>query len=213
MRSSKLFLTAIAITLAAAAARAAHVDFSDPRRATGREDDIRVDAQLGDDTVSSGAPISITYQIENLSKSVVALADKITDTDYDSDSQTITISIGAEVPAGPNLPHIVTIKPGERRVFTAGTFVHVAVPAVRTQWTVVPRYVQIKVTLLRDVTPFARLIELQATSAVPPVLPNGMFDRWVESTDSVFLNAIPVRWKAGSPIMSADREHPLPGPR
>jgi hypothetical protein len=196
MQSSKPFLAAVATTvIAAASAMAAHVDLKDPKRAVGREGDVRVDAQLTQDTLSQASPINVTYQIENLSPVAVAIADKVLDTTFDADARTITLSIGAEVPPGPNMPHLVIIRPGEKRVLAGGALVHVVTPDVRTPWTAVPRFIQIQVTVLRDITPFVSLIEQQgkATAAVP--LPSDMFDRWVENSESVLLNTIPVYWK------------------
>lgn len=199
MRSSKWFaVVAVAIGGLSYIANAAQVDFADPKRALGREDDVRIDAELTDDTVSSFTPITVTYQIENMSKSTVAIADKIADSDYDPDSQTITLSIGAEIPKGTTMPHMVTIKPGEKLTLTSGTFTHVAVPTIRTPWTSTPRYVEIKVTLLRDVKTFEPLIERQATSRTPLPFPNNLFDRWVEGSASMYLNSIPIRWKNDS---------------
>jgi hypothetical protein len=195
MSSSRPFFTAVAaILIGAATATAARVDFRDPRRALGREGDIRVDAELSQDSVSPNAPVNVTYQIENLSRSTVAVADKIVDATFDSDARIITLSIGAEVPPGANMPHLAIIHPGQKRVFTGGAILHIVIPSVRTPWTAVPRYVQIQVTLLRDVTPFVKQIELQNRAAVVP-LPNDMFDRWVENSESVLLNTIPVYWK------------------
>src|SRR5437588_4602668 len=129
MRSSKPFFAAVAVSLiGASVAAAAHVDFKDPRRALGREGDIRIDAQLAQDVVSPNSPITVTYQIQNLSHATIAVADKITDTDFDLDSLTVTLSIGAEIPPGTQLPHLVAINPGEKRVLTAGALLHVAVP-------------------------------------------------------------------------------------
>jgi hypothetical protein len=196
MQSSKPFLAAVATTvIAAASAMAAHVDLKDPKRAVGREGDVRVDAQLTQDTLSQASPINVTYQIENLSPVAVAIADRVFDTTFDADARTITLSIGAEVPPGPNMPHLVVIRPGEKRVLVGGALVHVVTPDVRTPWAAVPRFIQIQVTVLRDITPFVSLIEQQkkATAAVP--LPTEMFDRWVESSESVLLNTIPVYWK------------------
>jgi hypothetical protein len=196
MQSSKPFLAAVATTvIAAASAMAAHVDLKDPKRAVGREGDVRVDAQLTQDTLSQASPINVTYQIENLSPVAVAIADKVLDTTFDADARTITLSIGAEVPPGPNMPHLVIIRPGEKRVLAGGALVHVVTPDVRTPWTAVPRFIQIQVTVLRDITPFVSLIEQEgkATAAVP--LPSDMFDRWVENSESVLLNTIPVYWK------------------
>ena len=208
MKSSKPFFAAVAVSLMGAAlGAAAHVDFKDPRRALGREGDIRVDAELAQDAVSPNAPITVTYQIQNLTKAVVAVADKITDTDFDLDSLTVTLAIGAEIPPGTQMPHLVTISPGEKRVVTAGALLHVAVPNVRTRWTAVPRYVQVKVTVLRDVAPFATLIE-QQTKGAAVALPNSMFDRWVEASDSIVLNAIPVYWKGDGVRGTAESDRP-----
>ena len=210
MKSSKPFLTAAAVSLMGAGiAAAAHFDFNDPRRALGREGDIRVDAELAQDTLSANSPLTVTYQIQNLSKVTIAVADKIADTDFDLESLTVTLSIGAEIPPGTQMPHLVTINPGEKRVLTSGALLHVAVPNVRTRWSAVPRFVQVKVTVLRDVTPFARLIEEQnRNTAVPVALPNNMFDRWVEASDSILLNAIPVYWKGDSIRGTAESDRP-----
>ena len=53
----------------------------------------------------------------------------------------------------------------------------------------------IALTVLRDLQPFARLIEQQNKTAAAPTLSSEAFDRWVDSVASVFLNAIPVRWE------------------
>lgn len=194
--------------LTAAAASAAHVDMNDPRRALGREDNIRVDAQLLQDTLSPGSPLSVTYQVENLTHSTVAVADKVSDVSYDADSQTVTFSIGAEVPTGVAMPHVVTIPPGQKRVLTAGGVFHFAAPHTTSPFANVPRYVQITVNVLKDVTPFISLIEQQASSASSPALPNDMFDKWVAANDAVFLNALPVRWSGNdkrSPMDASKR--------
>jgi len=67
--------------------------------------------------------------------------------------------------------------------------------------------VQVKVTVLRDVTPFASLIE-QQTRGASVALPNSMFDRWVEASDSILLNAIPVYWKGDSNRGNAESDRP-----
>lgn len=209
MRSSKTFFSIVACSLiGAAAATAAHVDFKDPRRALGREGDIRVDAELTQDTVSPNSPVNITYQIENLSHATVAVADKVSDVSFDIESRTITLTIGAEVPPGVIMPHLVTINPGEKRVLNGGGMLHINMPAMRTPWTAIPRLVQIRIAILRDVTPFARLIEQQNKNALPIPLPNDVFDRWVENSDSVLLNTIPVYWKNESRRGTAESNQP-----
>jgi hypothetical protein len=56
-----------------------------------------------------------------------------------------------------------------------------------------PRYVQVKVTILRDLTPFAALIENQSNVRAAQ-LSDDLFTRWMESSDSIYLNAVPVGW-------------------
>ena len=208
MKSSKALFTAVAATMIAATAMSARVDFNDPKRALGREGDVRVDAELTQDTISQTSPINVTYQIENLSKTAVAVADKVFDTHFDADARTIRFSIGAEVPPGPNMPHLVIIRPGEKRVLAGGAMVHVVTPNIRTPWTAVPQYIQIQVTLLRDIAPFATLIEQQSKATVAVPLPNDMFDRWVENSESVLLNTIPVYWKNENRRGSAESGQP-----
>lgn len=194
MRSSKQWAVAVTAVLTLSA-NAATLDFSDPRRALGRQDDVRVDAQLSSDTISPGALVGITYQIENLGKLPIAVASKIATADFDAETRTVTISLGAEIPVGPQMPYLAVVKAGEKRVFSTGAFAHVPRPSMRTPWTAVPRFVRIRVSLLRDLAPFERLIEQQSASQAAPRFPDEMFDQWVDASDSVYLNAIPVRWK------------------
>ena len=195
MKSSSRIAVAVAVfLLVSSTASAAGVDFKDPRRALGREDDIKVDAQMLQETLSAGSPISVTYQIENLTSAPIAIADKIADATFDADSQTITLSIGAEIPSGTAMPHLTTIAPGQTRAFRIGASAQVLIPNAKSPWAHVPRFVQITVNVLRDLKPFAKLIAQQTQSAAAPPLPNDLFDTWVASVSSVELNVLPVRW-------------------
>jgi hypothetical protein len=189
-------------------ARAAGVDFKDPRRALGREDDIKVDAQMLQETLSPGSPISVTYQVENLTSAPIAIADRVVDATFDADSQTITMSIGAEIPQGTTMPHLTTIAPGQTRVFRIGTSPQVLVANSKSPWAHVPRFVQIVVNVLRDVKPFANLIAQQAKSTAAPPLPNDLFDTWVASVSSVELNVLPVRWSNERQGVTAEAGRP-----
>jgi hypothetical protein len=198
---SKLFLLLAATTFSyATGAFAARVDMSDPKRALALDDDIRIDAQLGDDTIGSGSTVNVTFQVQNNTRQPVALATKICDSSYDPESQTVTVSIGAEIPTGSTMPHLSVIKSGETRTFTAIAPVQVVLPAVRSPFIAYPRYVQVKVSVLRDIEPFAALIAQQRDTAQPP-LPDTLFETWIQNNDAIFLNAIPVQWKSGrSPV-------------
>ena len=210
MKSSRLSSVAVATLFIAVSARAAHVDMTDPRRALGREDDVRVDAQLIQETVSSGSPVGIMYQIENLTNQPIAVADKVCDIAYDSDSRTITLTVGSEVPKGGEMPHLTVIGPGEKKTLTTGAVLHVAAPTVRSSFVSVPQLVEIHVNFLRDVAPFHVLIEEQGKSAAPAMLTDQQFDQWLESNDTIHLNAIPVRYNAvprNSPTDAAENHY------
>jgi hypothetical protein len=194
MESSKLFL--VVALISAGAARAGQIDMDDPRRAVGREDDIRIDATLLDDTVAAGSVIGITWQIQNLTTHPIAVAEKLCSASFDADSSTITVAIGSEVPVNGIMPKLATIKPGEKKTFTIGAMFTLVTSTVRSPFVAVPRYVQIKVNVLRDLVPFHALLLQQAQSPHPVALTDDQFDHWMESNDSIFLNVVPVRFDA-----------------
>ena len=101
-----------------------------------------------------------------------------------------------EVPDGATMPHLVVIPSGEKKTFRGGGTVAVQMPSARSPFTRIPRFVQIKVTVLRNLEPFGALIEQQNKTAAAPALNNDAFDHWVDSVASVLLNPIPVRWEA-----------------
>lgn len=197
MKPSKLLFALLAaiVLIHAAAASAGSIDMDDPRRVVGREDDVRVDAQLLQDTVTPGSPIGVTYQIQNLGAVPVAIADRVTSATYDADSRTITVAIGSEVPADGRMPHVVTIAPGETKLFRTGATPALAGATIRATLAA-PRYVQVKVSILRDLPPFAQLIAQQSAAphALGAMLSDALFDRWFESNDTILLNSVPVRY-------------------
>lgn len=200
MKSSKQFFTVFAAVtfLQAAAAQAAHVDMNDPRRALGREDDVRVDAQLLQNTISSGSAIGVTYQVENLTSAPIAVADKVCDVSFNADDRAVVVSIGSEVPANGEMPKLVTIAPGDKKTFSAGGLVRITSAAGHSRLMPAPRVVQIKVNILRDLAPFQPLIAQQARTSAPVTLSDEQFEKWMESNDTIFLNTIPVSYDGSS---------------
>lgn len=200
MKSSKLFLALLAaiILLHAAAAQAASIDMDNPLRALGREGDVRVDAQLVRDTVSPGTPIAVTYQIENFSKVSVAVATRVADATYDEDSRTVTFAIGSEVPPDGAMPQMVMIAPGEKKVFRTAATATFNSAAMRGAFAQTPRYVQVKVAIMRDVEPFRPLIEAQ--TRVPQRLTDAQFEKWFECNDTILLNTLPVQFAPARPV-------------
>jgi hypothetical protein len=195
MKSSRLSVL-FASVMCAAAASAATIDMDDPRRAVGREDDIRVDAQLMQDTVSPATHLVVNYQIENFTSAAVAVAEKECVISYDADTRTITIGVGAEIPDDGELPRMTVVPAGQKKSFTASGVLRVLFSRVRSPLTATPREVQIKVTVLRDLRPFTALIQRQAETPQKEsiALSDAQFEKWMEATDTIFLNSIPVRF-------------------
>ncbi|HEX2061013.1 MAG TPA: hypothetical protein VHK90_09755 [Thermoanaerobaculia bacterium] len=200
-----LALIASSSLFCSAAALAASIDMDDPRRSLGREDNVRIDAQLVSDTVSGGTPIGVTYQIQNLSTEPIAVADKLSSATYDSDTRTITFAIGAEVPTDGNMPHMIVIAPGEKKVLRTAATPAINVAAMRTAFEQSPRFVQVKVTILRDLEPFLPLIQNQRPT-VQQRLSDELFEQWFEHADTIFLNAVPVSWSGRSRMSPTDVE-------
>jgi hypothetical protein len=192
MKSS---LMVVALTLTAASALAAHVDMKDPRRALGRDDDVRIDAQLLQDTLQPNGPIAVTYQVQNLSNAPIAIADRLSDVDFNPDDVTITLTIGSEALSTKTLPHLTVIAPGEKKTFKAGGTVHGVLNA-HGPFAVVPHTVAIRVNVLRDISVFRQAIAAQQQPNAVVAVTNDMFDRWMDSIDSIELNQLPVRWSA-----------------
>lgn len=195
MKSSKLFLALVAsiALIHAAAATAASIDMDDPKRALGRAGDVRIDAQLVRDTVSPNSAIGITYQIQNLSAAPVAVASKVSDASYDADTRTITLSVGSEVPPDGNMPQMVLIAPGEKKVLQAAATPKLSATIIRSSLAMSPRYVQVKVAIMRNVEPFAALIQAQ-DGRTKRRLSDELFEKWFECNDTIFLNSVPVQY-------------------
>jgi hypothetical protein len=212
MKSSSSFVL-IAVAAASFAfgstAFAASIDMNDPRRALGREDDIRVDAQISQDTVSTGSSIGVTYQVQNLTASPIAVAPRATDLSYDADSATITISLGAEVPVGGLMPQLTIIGPNEKKTFTGSASFNVPAAAMRAPFGNVPRYVVVRVNVLRDIAAFRDVANLPVTNPPRP-MSDAQFASWLENNDAIYLNAVPVRWSPRSvnPGSAADSDVP-----
>lgn len=193
----------IAALFTTAGADAAGIDMDDPRRSIGREGNVRVDAQLVRDTVSPGAPIAVRYQIQNFSDSEVAIAEKTAEASFDEETRTVTLTIGAEVPPGGNLPAMTVIGPGKKAAFTVAATPALRASTLRSALAAVPRYVQVKVAILRDLGPFATLLGNHDPRRKQP-LSDEQFDRWFESSDTIFLNSVPVQF---APVQRMSAEY------
>ena len=205
MRPKMILAVAASTILSLAAGAAESIDMNDPRRSVAREDNVRIDAQLSRDTVTPGNAIGVTYQIQNFTNTPVAIADKLSNATYDADLRTITLSIGSEVPADGTMPHMVTIGPGEKKLLRAAAVPSLNASALRETLGQAPRYVQVKVTILRDLTAFAAVRTRQPLS-------DDQFNRWMESSETFLLNAVPIGWSSRDPNPALDASQRLARP-
>lgn len=209
-------LSLVASLWCAASLAAASIDMNEAHRAVGRQDDVRVDAQLVTDVISPGTPIGVTYQIHNLTDSSVAVAEKVCAASFDVDSQTITLSVGSEIPLDGEMPPMAVIGPGEKKTFTAGATVGRIGGAVRSARPIA-RYLQIKVSVLRDLVPFRALLERQKQQRQPAPMPldDAQFEKWLEGNDTILLNTLPIRFepRRGMRFDASERGPRAPGVR
>ena len=188
----------ILIVLTCAAAQAVTIDMNNPRRAVGMEDEIRVDAQLTTEFVTPSSPLGLTYQIHNLSQRPVAVATGECEASYDTDTGTITLSVGSEVPKNGEMPAVALVSVGETRTFTASAIVRMMMTRMR------PRFVEIKVNVLRDLSSLADLIERRRHSTGRIRMSDAQFDQWIGANQSIVLNTIPVSYRPAEVSRAGD---------
>lgn len=182
----------------AGCASTSSVDMSEPRRVLGRESDVRIDAQIFGDVVTSGALIRITYEIENLRATPILVADLIPESHYDPESGTITVHIGSEVPGNEIVPRLLRIEPRESESFSTAARLNLVLPPNAPPFRV-PRALRLRLNFLNQTEPFEELIEIPEKVVASAELANRLFPVWVESNESVTTNALPVRWRGPEP--------------
>jgi hypothetical protein len=185
--------------IVAQSALANAVNMDDPRRAVGREDDIRIDAQLMAESVAPGAPVGVVWQIQNFSSDPVAVDPGTVNASFDAETGTITIGIGAEIPQDGRMPSVELVGAGEMKSFRSGATPRLHAARISSGFDAMPRLVRIKVTIVRDVEPFISLIRSGSTKP----LSNDLFERWFEVTETIFLNTLPVYYSPRATLMSA----------
>jgi hypothetical protein len=202
-----LALCVTMLSMACATTSTPSVDPSDSFRVVGRENDIRVDAQLHTRQIGPSSPVSLVYEVKNLSSHPIMFAPIEPTLAYHADSRTITVGLGAEIPVVEALPAMVSIAPGETRSFTVGAALKLAVPnAIRSAH---PRFIQVRFNYLRDSSGIEGFID---SGTVASETSEGLFRTWVEHIAAVVTNALPIRWggrdQAGVPAIDASRRFP-----
>lgn len=183
-----------AIFLLAGCASTPKVDLKEPRRVVGTEDSVRIDAQIFSDSLTQNSSIRMTYDITNERQRSIAVADIIPEASYDSDTGTVTVTIGSEVPGETLLPRLVTIAPGEKKNFATVARVNILIGHTITPMTRLPNALRLKVNFLNDPEQFKQLIAIPERAIHDPKLADELFPKWLEKNETLYTNALPMRW-------------------
>ncbi len=174
------------------------VDMTEARRVVGTENEVRIDAEVYGDMLSTSTTLPIKYDITNNRPQTILIADMIPDANYDQETQTVTITIGSEVPGTAFLPRLIAIGPGEKKTFNTAAHISIATSANISPWVRHPNAVRIRVNFLSDPVPFQQLVAIKETTVANRALADALFPKWIEDNETVTTNALPMRW-AGAP--------------
>ena len=119
MKKSVLLVSTLLLAACASTLRNSPVNQGEPRRVVGTDNDVRIDAEIFGDQLSSSVTIPLKYDVTNSRTAAIAIADLIPETTYDEETQTVTVNIGSEVPGAELLPRLIAIGPGEKKSFSA----------------------------------------------------------------------------------------------
>jgi len=209
-----------AVTFAAFAASCATtkpVNFKEPRRVVGTENDVRIDAEIDADRLTPSQTINLKYDISNHRQLPIAIADILPDSSYDPETRTVTIGIGTEVPGESMLPRLVVIAPGETKTFVTTARVTILIPAgAPSPFIRYPNALRVKVNFLGDTEPFAKLISIPERGLHDPTLAADLFTKWLERNETVLTGTVPMRWAAAvddaqPPVTAPARRRRGPG--
>jgi len=170
------------------------INMKEPRRMVGTENNVRVDAEIYGEDMIQGASIAIKYEVTNQRPTAILIADLVALSNYDPDTRTVTIDIGSEVPGEELLPRLIAIPSGERRTFNTGAHINVRMP-MNSPWTPRPRALQLRVNFLGDPAPFAMLVDIPERAVRDKKLADELFPKWVERTETVTTNSLPMHWQ------------------
>ena len=186
-----------AVLLFVAGCATAPVDMEELRRVVGTENQVRIDAEIRGDQLSPSVQIPITYDITNERSAAIAIADLVPEVTYDEETQTVTVSIGSEVPGVEFLPRLLTIAPGEKKTFKVVARVNLVVNRGVTPLSRFPNALRLKLNFLSDTAPFEELITMTERAWQNPKRADELFPIWLEKNETVFTNALPMRWSFG----------------
>lgn len=192
--------TALLLFTLAACTSIQPVDMSEPRRVVGTENDVRIDAEIFGDTLSSSVSIPIKYDITNNRSSTILVADLLLNATYDPESLMVTIDIGSEIPGAQFLPRLISIPSGGKKSFHGSARVSILHGSSTTPFSPRPNKLRLRVNFLGETKAFESLIDIPEKAVHDPALAEALFTKWVEGNETVVTNTLPMRWRVGGVI-------------
>lgn len=191
--------TAAALTIACSSAPAPTVDLSDSRRVLGRENNVRVDAQVNAEGSGNAAILYLIYQVENLREKPILLVANTHDASYDPATRTVTVIVGSEIPS--SQVALTRLNSGEKKSFSSTVVLRTPLRSGTTA----SRLVRVKVIYLDESEPFEKDVKPDAPATLS--VDNDLFPLWLEHNESVVTNAIPlsVERSRGGAVADASR--------
>lgn len=196
-RAAAVLFSVVVVSGCATTTSQKTVDLKEARRVVGTENDVRIDAEVYGDRLTTSTTLPIKYDITNNRSEPILIADMIPDSTYDQETQMVTISIGSEVPGDALLPRLIPILPGEKKTFNTSAHVAISAQAGVSPFMRHPNAVRIRVNFLDDAVPFQQLVSMKEVAIANKELANALFPKWIEDTETVTTNALPMNW-AGS---------------
>ena len=197
MKKLVIVIATILATACASVATKTPVDQKVARRVVGTDNDVRIDGEIYGDQLGMAVTIPVKYDITNRRPAPIAIADLIPETSYDAETQTVTVSIGSEVPGSQLLPRLISIAPGEKKTFSTVARVNLLMPS-GTPAMRFPSAMRLKVNFLGDIAQFEKLIAIKENAINDPKLADELFPKWLEQNETVYTNALPMRWNGGA---------------
>lgn len=203
---SNPFRSALVLLAFGCASSTPTVDMNEPRRVVGTENAVRVDAQVFGETLMSTSSVPVKYDITNQRETAIAFAELVPEVTYDSETQIVTVGLGSEVPGNKLVPRLTRIAPGEKKSFSTVARVQILVGGAMTPTARPPRGLRLKLSFLGDTEPFRELLDIPERAVHNPTLADSLFTAWLEQNETVYTNAVPMRWSfATDPAAGAAR--------
>jgi hypothetical protein len=178
-----------ALTISCSSTAPSGVDMNESHRFVGRENNVRVDAQMTSRSLGNNAAVRIVFEIENFRDEAIALVASRGETTFDPATGTLIISLGAEIPPAESLL-VEMIHSGERKSFSTVVRSNVVVP--NHERSPRPRYVRVRVNFLGDLDPFSAVIG--PSGMIADGVSDELFPVWIERNEVVLTNSLPIDW-------------------